>query len=338
MNEVRVLSLLLGALLIASYVSWFRDDAPAVERVTLIDAKPRQLERIVLETPTATTTLEMRADAWGERYAWIEHDHERGGQFVGGERVDQALDGLFPLQTLRVLGDDLSQSTLKDIQLDPPAGRMQVQAAGKTHTFDIGTRTNGDKFGDFYARVTGDSEVFLLDGRGLEAIQRADRGRQRTLRAVEKRDVAKVVVSRGDASFTILQQNRGEPDAFFALESEPESKSEDAASLMKTVLEVTLLKFPEPEPTTPADVTRFTWFGPDGSELGWAEIGRSPDPRGDGLRNTHRARSPETHRWAEIADAAGRRALQLATELGGFPALPAAPSGAEGSRSRDAEP
>jgi len=247
----------------------------------------------------------------------------RDSTFVGGERVEEALERLFPLSAERSLGSELGSEELASIGLDPTRGRLEIDAAGVVSTFDVGGRTGGERRGDFYVRRSGQREVFLVAGRDLENIQRADRGRQRTIRSVERREVAEVRVARGDAERTLLHQNRTEPDSFWALESEATEKSEKAGRMVETMFRLTVLEFPDPEPEGVASKTRFTWLGSDGDELGRAELGRVVGPSDPAItdgaardaKTTWVAKSPETHRWGRVPAALAQRIDRLARGL-----------------------
>lgn len=310
-----MLAALLALLSVGTYLSWFAEEPDAVRRVTLIDAPTAQLERLVLETPTATAAISMKTDPFGERYPWIHHEMgERERWFVGGERIDDALERMFPLKAERSLGDDLTEDELAGIGLSPPAGRLVAEFAGRSTELEVGLRTGGTDRGDYYVRRPGDEEVFLVSGRDLENAQRPDRGRQRTIRTTEKRDVARVHLEQGGRALTVLQQNRTAPDAFWALESAPETRSDEASQMIETIFRLTVTEFPEPEPADPRGVVRFRWVGPDGDELGWAELAEAAAGE-DGSKEAFFVRSPETHRWGRVSDSLGRRIADQASEL-----------------------
>lgn len=314
MTEVRLLAALLVALLVGSYLSWFSEDAPASGRIVLVNGDVRALDRMRLVTATATVTLEMRTDDAGARFPWIHHARKGAEDaFVGGERVEEALERLVPLAAERSLGDDFDAETLRATGLAPEPGRLELTLGGDLHVFDIGGRTGATDRGDYYARRPGSGEVVLIAGRDLEAIERADRGRQRTIQDAEEPDVARFTVTGSRYAVELVHQNRSDRDAFWALASAPEAKSEAAGRLVREVLRMSLTDFPEPEPSPPESPVRFEWFGADGEPLGWAEIGVVEEEG----RKAPIVRSPETHRWARMAGAVGRRVLDTARDLGG---------------------
>lgn len=314
MTEIRILAGFLAVLLMGAYLSWFSEDAPAVRRIVLVDGDARALERLELVTDTTTVSIEMRVDDAGARFPWIRHERKGASdRFVGGERVEEALDRLVPLMAERSLGEDLDPETLGGMGLVPDSGRLEMTVGGDVRAFELGGRTGATDRGDYYLRRAGDDEVVLVAGRDLEAVERADRGRQRTIQSSEERDVARFTVTAADRTVELLHQNRTDSDAFWALASEPESKSDPAARLVREVLRMSITDFPDPEPTVPDARVRFEWFGADGEPLGWAELGTRDE---DG-RSIPIVKSPETHRWARMAGAVGRRVLKTARELTG---------------------
>jgi hypothetical protein len=313
MTEIRILAGLLVVSLVGAYLSWFSQDAPATRRVLLVAGDVRTLERLELTSDTATVALEMRVDDAGARFPWIEYERESASDdFVGGERVEEALERLVPLTAERSLGDDLAPETLEAMGLEPKPGRLALTVDGETQVFELGGRTGARGRGDYYLRRPGEDEVVLIAGRDLEAIERADRGRQRTIQSSEERDVARFTITDADGTVELLHQNRTDSDAFWALASTPASRSEPAARLVREVLRMSITDFPDPEPSPPAERTRFEWFGADDELLGWAEIGA----REEKGRSTPLVKSPETHRWARMASAVGRRVLETARTLG----------------------
>jgi len=319
MTEIRALTALLIVLLIASYSTWFRDDAPSVDRATLVDARLARLDVLRMQLPTSTTTLTMAKDEQGELYAWVDHDAGRRETFVGGERIDDALESLLPLRTERILGDDLPADLLAELGLTPPRGYLTLKVGETEHQFELGTRTDTDKRGDFYARRPGSPEVFLLDGRALDGIVKAEQGRQRALHSARRRDIARVEVRIGDARATIIHQNRTEPDAFWAVESDPEAKSEDADALMTSIFRITLMSYPDPEPTAESleNSAQLRLIGPDGRELSTMEFARKVGEREARRNNVYRTRSTESHRWAVLSNLLGRDILKRAAALTG---------------------
>ncbi len=247
MNEVKVLSLTLVGLLVATYLSWTKEDAPIVsDRVTILDAKPGMIEGLHLYTTTQTVAVSFKKDSAGERYPWFELETRgKKRRFAGNDKFESFLKSFAPFEALRSLGKNLSAEELKQTKLDKPKRKLELKLGSKTKVYDLGGRTSGSR--DHYLKPKSGSEVYLVASKTLSDLQFPEgRFMQRKLRKKAIKEVEKVVISAAGATKTGLQRNRLSPkDAFWALDSEPDEKNETLGNYVDKLDKLTAVEYLE---------------------------------------------------------------------------------------------
>jgi hypothetical protein len=275
MNEIKLFSALLIALLVGAYLSWTKEDAPTEEiATTILDLKKEQIDGLTLYAKTQTVSVSFR-EAGGQRYPWFEiQSKTKKRVFVGNNVFDEHLGKLAPFQAARSLGRNLSAEELKQTELDKPSKKLLLAYSGKKKTFEIGGRTSGSR--DHYVRAQGDDEVFLVESKTIADIEFPEgRFMQRQLRVEKMEEVEKVVISSAIGTKTGLHKNRlSSKDAFWADESAPDTKSETLENYIDKLDKLAVTEYLESEDAIKdaAPVLEVTWYGENDKVFGTTKM------------------------------------------------------------------
>lgn len=293
MNEVKLYTAVLLALMVAAYLSWTGDgEADQETKVTLLSATPEAIEGIELFTETSTVKLSFREVA-GEKVPWFEVENSRSTRaFAGGEDTSKLLEDFAPFEALRSLGKGLSKEELALTGLDAPKRKLVIRLSGKDKTFDVGERTSGAR--DHYVRPKASEEVYLVASKVLGDLQFPEgKFMQRKLREAPKTEVEKVTVNAGERGITALQKNRlSARDAFWASEAAPDEKNDTLGNYLDKLEKLTAVEYEADtkafDAATP--VLEAVWYGEDDKELGRVSLRRA----GEGKDATFYALSTAT--------------------------------------------
>lgn len=291
MNEVKIYGVVLVALMVGAYLTWTADDDKSTEsKVTIVDAKAEQLDRIDLFTKSTTVAVRFEGK---DRYPWFEVDTRgRKRSFVGNEKSKDLVASFAPFEALRSLGKDLTKDDIAATELDDPQRKLILTVGDKKREFAVGGRTSGAR--DHYVRAPSSGEVFLVASKVLGDLEFPEgKFMQRKLRVEPQKDVEKVVVAADDKTLTAIQKNRLSPrDAFWTKEGSDE-KNEALGNFLDKLDKITALSYPDDGQAqfdAGAAVLEASWYGDDGQELGRVKIVKT----GEGKSTDYLATSTAT--------------------------------------------
>ena len=155
--------------LIAAYATWQREPETKAGEVVIVDASQNDVHRIRFEDTSSTSPkwveLERRKEIDGQR-VWIkvsarpeQKTPER--ELRGNEAANKLFEKFAPLKASRALGV-LAPEKLKEVGLEAPKKRIEVEARGQKHVFFVGASPFG--VSDPYVRSESDGKVFVLGG------------------------------------------------------------------------------------------------------------------------------------------------------------------------------
>lgn len=152
---------------------------------------------------------------------------EREVSFKGNDKADELWDDFAPMRAERRLGS-LSDIDPSLTGLDDPTATIAVQRRDETLQLRVGGETYGSR--DLYVAL--DDEVFLIDEAMLRPLEHAkNRLVERRLHPLREPEVERLVLTRGDATRTLLQVNRDDDaQRFWADASTPDTADEDATT------------------------------------------------------------------------------------------------------------
>jgi hypothetical protein len=296
-GEVRVLGGLLAVLLVGAYLSWTKkEETVSSEKVTVLEAKPDDIQGLRLYTKTQTVSVERRTTE-GEPYVWFEIETgTKKRSFVGNKTTSSLFESFGPFVALRSLGSSLTKEQLDQAKLEKPESKLVLRLRDSDRTYEVGGRTYGAR--DWYVRATGQKEVYLVASRVLSDIEFPEgRFMQRKLRNLEDKDVTAAVLKAGPREKRMLHQNRlSDKDAYWADAAQPDAKNETIENWLdkltnlnaSTYLEESALKDATP-------VFEVAWFEEDEAKER-VTLYRVPD----GDKQKYLARSTATRLPVEV--------------------------------------
>lgn len=294
MTENRVYGGLLVVLLFLAYLSWHHEPPePGSSAVVLAGAAPEALERVRLETRSATVTVDAR-----QAPPWIVVEQAgRRFELAGNSAFEKARAELAELEALRSLGRPSGEARERT-GLEAPQGHLEVSAAGKTVALELGKKTPGGR--DWYAQRAGDDEVLLLSGTLVTDLLAA-RGRfmQRQVVTAAADTIAKARIEAGGVTLEVIHGNRLSPrDAFWARSDTPEVADAALGNYLEKARQLPVQSYPPKAelPVDPTPVLTLSWLG--GSDELLEQMALFRAERDGTLR--YYAESPATGRLAEL--------------------------------------
>jgi hypothetical protein len=274
MKEVKIYGSILVLLLAGAYWSYSKGDvssttAAASDKVDVVDVPKDGLKALVFYAKTSTVEVSSRKDDKGGEYSWfVVEQGKRKRSFVGNDKVKAMLEGFAPFKALRSLGR-LTDEELKETKLDKPEKKLVLKLRDGERTIDVGGRTSGAR--DHYVRPAGSKEVFLVGSAVLGDLEFPEgRFMQRKLREEALKDVSKVELKANGKTKAAFHKNRLAPhDAFWALETAPEEKSETAGNYIDKLDKLSAVEYPNDDEKYPREgvpILEVVWFGEDESK------------------------------------------------------------------------
>lgn len=155
--------------LVAAYSTWQREPERKPGEVVIVDSSVGDVQKIRYEDNTSSppkwVELERRKDSEGPR-VWLkvsarpeQKTPER--ELKGNDTAAKLFEKFAPLKATRALGV-LAAEKLKEVGLDAPKKRIEVNARGQKQVFFIGASPFG--VSDPYIRNEADGKVYVLGG------------------------------------------------------------------------------------------------------------------------------------------------------------------------------
>ncbi|MBI2377543.1 MAG: DUF4340 domain-containing protein [Deltaproteobacteria bacterium] len=309
MNEARALSAILAVLLVASYLTWTREEkketSGAPQKVTVVDAKSEDLKEVVLITRTQTVALQRKKDAEQKPYSWFEIETKSGKRgFVGNDKTADFMKDFAPFVALRSLGTALDDKELEETKLKHPEKKLVLRFEKNDRVFSIGGRTYGSR--DHYVRPRDGKEAFLIESKLLGDLEYPEgRFMQRNLRELEPKNVTDIVIRARGKERRVVHQNRlSDKDAYWADANKPDEKNETLENYVDKIEKLTARKY-RPAGEEPK--------GEAVLEVVWLEDGKVKETMMlEKAKDEYFARSGVTHLWTEVSKST---AQQLETDL-----------------------
>jgi len=293
MRQVIVLSALLGAALVGSYMTWTADEADTTkaDQVMVYRADADDVQSLKWTHEGVTAVVERREDARGT-YTWVtvtEEPKEPAGtdlddpsaspetpepkvvSFKGNEAADQLWTDFTPLYALRELHPEGGISDTA-FGFDSPQGTLEVARKSGPLTLVLGGETYGAK--DRYVKV--DGRVFLLDDKTLRSLQYAQtRLVDRLVEPLGEGKTRTVELTANGQTVSFVHQNHDDPRAAFWARAES-SGEEDAggAGWIGKALRIRIQDYDVPADASGLE-SLFRYKVGDGSEAWSVEVLRS---------------------------------------------------------------
>ncbi len=203
--------------LIAAYTTWQRDPETKPGEVVIVDASQNDVRKIRFEDTSATppkwVELERRKETDGQR-VWLkvsarpeQKSPER--ELRGNEAANKLFEKFAPLKATRALGV-LAPEKLKEVGLEAPKKRIEVDARGQKQVFFVGASPFG--VSDPYVRSESDGKVFVLGGNVVSDLDAAAiRLVDRQLHDWKTSDYDEVKVTAGGKSKALTQTSPEQP-------------------------------------------------------------------------------------------------------------------------------
>lgn len=271
MRQIAVLSVLLGAALVGSYLTYNagEKDTSKADQVVVYHADPSDIDAITWKSDTETVQLDHKLDAAGE-YLWVTvtgappateepvdeedptpppPDSGETVSFKGNEAADTLWKDFAPLYALREL-TTTGAATSASFGFDKPTATVQVGRHSGPIELVVGGQTYGSK--DRYVKL-GD-KVYLVSDQTLKPLELAKtRLVDRLLQPLAESETESVTVRRGDESATLLHKNREDAKAeFWARPETPAVADESAKTWLGKVMRMRVQDYVAKEPALAA--------------------------------------------------------------------------------------
>jgi len=208
--------LVLALCLILAYFTWTGGKERPGEEVTILDYGMRNLERMIVETPSRTVEIAPRRSSFsGDRYYWVtvadaggEGDvgggEEEGGgrpaaesgakkEFKGNDTFDKQMKDMRPLRGLRSFGR-LEEEKLEEFGIVGAAERLTLVLKGDPRTFMLGGKSFGDR--NRYVQDTGTGDVFMMKEQIIRSLTFPEgRFMEKNLHAFKEGEVERIMIS-----------------------------------------------------------------------------------------------------------------------------------------------
>lgn len=304
MNEVKVFSGLLLALLAGAYVSWTKspEGRSTETKVELFAGTKDAIEELRLVSSTATVTVSFKKDDDGTRYPWFTYAAGKVTRgFTANKSFDERLASFAPFMAVRSLGV-LSPSELKSVGLSGKGERkFTLTTRNQTKVFEVGGRTHGAR--DHYVRPEGRAEVYIVEARVLGDLEFPDgHFMQRRLVEASEETSEKVTVadSQGQMKTLVRRSDDSPAGGFWALESSPDTPNETWGNYLDKLVKLSASEYlgdAASFETQYRPILEARWFNKDGKVTGSVTLAKA----GEGKTANYAAMSMATRVPVKVA-------------------------------------
>jgi hypothetical protein len=324
MNPLRNVSLHAGLLVlggVAAGFAWGKDKTPHSAQetnVTVWNARPSDVTRIVHEAKGKKVELEARDEKKGERwyYGKVEFTPLPGSNtppiqkpvvFASVGPATKVVEAFAPFKALRSLGK-VPDSRAAEFGFDKKETSITFTIAGKERKLFIGGIAPGA--GDTYVIDPSSNEAYVLKTDPLRDLESGEtRLLEREQHSFKETDVTAAKVTAGGKSRSIV---RGGPEnkRFWADPSDKEKADETVANWMQKVDHLRVNEFAAQEPPNRTPIVRVEYQGSSGN-LGYFELSKTPPPPdAPNLKGEYWIVTEHTHLYGKLMPASGEQVEQ----------------------------
>ena len=313
----------------ASVSVWTKDKKPVVSagEVTVWNARPTDVQRIVFESKSKKVSLETRKDAQGRWFYGVSetqspHAADAGPPpppkvvtFVSVAQGNRIAEALAPLKALREVGK-IGDDRAAEFGMKEPDGSLSVTIDGKERKLTIGGHTPGG--GDRYVRDETGNLLYVIKGEVPRDLESGDGTlSEREPHGFKDNDLESVrIVARGKTREVL---RRGpESKRIWADPTDPNKADETVSNWIAKVDRLRPIDYLAAPPTAPELVVRIEYKvkGVQGAFLEIAKVPltappppaptpTAPTPKSDFLVRTERTRE-----WAKVYGQVGEQVEQ----------------------------
>jgi len=323
MKPLRSLSLHAGLLVlsgVAAAFAWSKDKTPRSAQetnVTVWNARPSDVSRIVHETKGKKVDLEARDEKKGERwyYGKVEYTSPPGAisqpaakstVFASVGPATKVVEAFAPFKALRALGK-VPDSRAAEFGFDKKDTSVTLTISGKERKLFIGSIAPGS--GDTYALDPATSEGYVLKSDPLRDLEGGEsRLLEREQHVFKDSDMTSAKITAGGKSRVIV---RGGPEGkkFWADPSDKEKNDETLGNWMQKVDHLRVTEFAAKPPEGRTVLVRIDFDGASGN-LGYFELSKAPSTDSSAQKGDYWIATEHTHLPGKIPATTGEQVEQ----------------------------
>ncbi len=324
MNPLRAVSFHAGLLVlggVAAGYAWSKDKTPHSAQetnVTVWNARPSDVTRIVHETKSKRLALEARDEKKGERWYLGRTEFlpqpganpavppPKGSVFVSVASAQKVVDAFAPLKALRSLGK-VPEARAVEFGFDKKETTLSITISGKERKLVVGGIAPGA--GDTYVLDPSSNEAYVLK---TDPIRDLEGGEVRMLEhdqhSFRDLDIASAKVTAGGKTRAL---SRGGPEnkKFWSDPSDKEKADETVGNWMQKISNLRVNEYVENVPAGKTVVVRIDYDGPSGN-LGYVELSKTPSTETSGPKGDYWIVTEHTHLPGKLLASAGEQVEQ----------------------------
>lgn len=271
MKSIVVHGLLALAGMMFAYQTWTRDEErePPPGEVTIVECEPSRFVSFSLENSQRKLLFKPKMLA-GEKSYWFtiktkqtkkvdsnntasDNTTDKSGDvptepptkpetFRANQKFSEFLEWLVPFRAVRSLGKN-AKALNKEFEDEKEAMKIQLQCAGRKHTFEVGSSTYG--IGNQYIRNTLTKEYFLIPGKVVRNLNSAKyRFMQKKLHNFELSDVDEALIKAGSKTLKLLHKNHSDPqNAIWVDANAPDRRNQLYSNWFSQVIKMTAQEY-----------------------------------------------------------------------------------------------
>jgi hypothetical protein len=324
MNPLRSVSIHAGLLVlggVAAAFAWSKDKTPRSAQetnVTVWNARPTDVSRIVHETKGKKLELEARDEKKGERwyYGKVEYTPLPGTTTSTGLPKNQVfasvgpatkvVESFAPFKALRSLGK-VPDSRLTEFGLDKKETSITITVNGKERKLFIGGIAPGA--GDTYVLDPSNNEGYVLKTDPIRDLESGEtRMLEREQHAFKDSDMVSAKISAGGKTRFVV---RGGPEnkKFWADPADKEKADETLGNWMQKVDHLRVNEFSAKPPEGRTVIARIDYDGASGN-LGYIELSKTASVDNPALKGDYWIVTEHTHLYGKLLPSSGEQVEQ----------------------------
>ncbi len=306
---------------VAAAFAWSKDKTPHSAQetnVTVWNARPSDITRIVHETKGKRLALEAKDEKKGPRWYFGKTEYPpaagsapgvplpKPSVFVSVGPATKVVESFAPFKALRAIGK-VPESREAEFGFDKKETTISVTVSGKEHKLVVGGVAPGA--GDTYVLDTASNEAYVLKSEPLRDLEGGEsRLLERDQHVFRDLDVVSAKITAGGKT---RQLARGGPEGkkFWADPSDKEKADETAGNWMLKVDHLRVNEYAATPPEKRTEILRIDYEGPSGS-LGYIELSKTPPAEGSALKGDYWIVTEHTHLYGKLLPSSGEQVEQ----------------------------